>query len=357
MGDGRFSFAPGSQIPDSAGGTFGCQSCHDPHGRYRILDTTGTISTTGLPIKSSGSYGVDPTNGVYAVGVYRLLGGIGYVPKSYIGGPAFSQDPMFAAAPSNYNQTETSYYGTRVAYGKNSSEWCANCHKAMHQNLSNVTNAIVHPAGEHILGPEISDNYNKYVYTGLTNGVQANAFLSLVPFQVGNLAQNSLLKAYQGRDNGGASNGASYTLGTTSSDRPTCLSCHRAHASAFDSISRWSNGNEFLTVGNTTGVVSYPDPTANPGRQWEEAWPRHRLPMVEELQMYGRLHTRDLFATSATLKINTFICRDLPSRHRVSRGLAEITSPLFFPLEFYKMIRLNKYLNASLPIGVFILNL
>ena len=56
---------------------FNCSTCHDPHGKYR-RDNTGTIATTGKPIKSSGSYNnsSDP-DANFSVGVYRLLGGIG----------------------------------------------------------------------------------------------------------------------------------------------------------------------------------------------------------------------------------------------------------------------------------------
>ena len=55
-------------------------SCHDPHGKYRIL-SAGVQGTTGKPIRESGSYGAEP-DATTAVGVYRLLGGAGYYPES-----------------------------------------------------------------------------------------------------------------------------------------------------------------------------------------------------------------------------------------------------------------------------------
>jgi hypothetical protein len=38
-----------------------------------------------------------------------------------------------------------------------------------------------------------------------------------------------------------------------------CLSCHRAHASAFPDALRWYEGNEFITRADTsTGLATYP---------------------------------------------------------------------------------------------------
>jgi len=248
---------PGGTAP---GGTYNaaklnCISCHDPHGRYRVTDSTaGTFWWPGLggagkPIKSSGSYGVDAT-AAYAVGAYRLLAGKNYAPASYVGASAFTQDPMFAAVNSSYNKPMNNYYGIRVAYGKGSSEWCANCHNAMHSTLSTVPGSLVHPTGEN-LGGTIAANYNAYVKSGNLSGVVGNAFTSLVPFE-NNLVTNSALYVF-----------TSKTDGPTGSDRVSCFTCHKAHASAFDSIRRWSDGNEFLTVGNDDGTARYADPAVS----------------------------------------------------------------------------------------------
>jgi len=250
LADGRTSgTAPGGTYDKNK---LTCISCHDPHGRYRVTDSTaGTIWSplvggAGKPIKGSGSYGVD-ADGTYAVGVYRLLGGKGYAPKSYTGAPTFPYDPLFAAVKSSYNAAETTYAGIRVAYGKGSSEWCANCHIKMHSTQSDLPTALVHPAGENLGG--IADNYNAYKKSGDLSGSVNTSFTSLVPFQSQNLVKNSELQALTG-----------VTTGPGSNDKVTCFSCHRAHASAFDSMTRWNIGNEFLTVGDASGNAVYANP-------------------------------------------------------------------------------------------------
>ncbi len=40
-----------------------------------------------------------------------------------------------------------------------------------------------------------------------------------------------------------------------------CLSCHRAHASGFESMLRFFYGNEFMTIGDAAGVASYDSST------------------------------------------------------------------------------------------------
>ena len=80
VADSTLTVAPGGTYPAA---NFSCISCHDPHGKYR-RDATGAIATSGLPIWNSGSYNnsANPIAGVSAVGAYRILGGIGYQPKS-----------------------------------------------------------------------------------------------------------------------------------------------------------------------------------------------------------------------------------------------------------------------------------
>jgi hypothetical protein len=98
-----FGYVQDKVQPASPGGTYpasnlACTACHDPHGRYRRF-ADGSQSATGLPIFGSGSYGngtatqggsTYPAAGVSAAGVYRLLGGVGYQPKSLAGSHAFT---------------------------------------------------------------------------------------------------------------------------------------------------------------------------------------------------------------------------------------------------------------------------
>ena len=224
-------------LTTAPGGTFdannlACSSCHDPHGKYRILDD-GTVATGGAPIVESGSYGAIPAAGE-AVGVYRLLGGKSFTPEST--GYAFdgATDPPVAVAPNSYNNT-TTVGGATVAYGSGMSEWCANCHAQMH-NDAYPTN-LRHPAGNGATLPaDIVANYNNYVKSGDMSG---GTYLALVPFETGKTSSAADRTAL-------AALAATPGLAATT-DNVMCLSCHRAHASGFPSMLRWNQDNEFIT--------------------------------------------------------------------------------------------------------------
>lgn len=258
------SFVEDPQNSTSPGGTYDagnlhCSSCHDPHGRFRIVDATGLISNgddaNTKPIAASGSYpGSNPTV-TDAVGVYRLLGGIGYIPKSYVGGPAFTANPPAAIVPSTYNRSEAATQ-TRVAYGSGMSEWCGNCHSDFHNTANQGTpGALQHPADNGAdLGVEIAANYAKYVKTGDLSGALATSYLSLISFEVG-------------EDNSSAGRTAMSTLavnddtqlgGPEATDNVMCLSCHRAHASGWDSALRWNGKTEFITEEGVYAPASAP---------------------------------------------------------------------------------------------------
>jgi len=218
-----------------------CISCHDPHGKYR-REATGLISTSGTAIKGSGSYAssADPQPGL-SVGVYRLLGGRNYQPKYLSGNFAFINDPPAAIAPDMYNRAE-SWTQTRVAYGSNMSEWCENCHTTMHTIVSSGTSTIqrTHPVGALAkFGSTLSTNYNIYVKTGVLTGNAINSFLSLVPFEEG-ISDYPTLKAHARSDD-------SYLRGPDStSSQVMCLTCHRAHASAWDYATRWNTNSDYI---------------------------------------------------------------------------------------------------------------
>jgi len=221
------------------GGTFptaslACNSCHDPHGKYR-RDSTGAVTLGGGQIIASGSYDTSliPT-GTDTVGVYRLLAGNGYTK----GGVTFNAAPV-AVAPKTYNRTEATTQ-TRVSYGVGGatgtgtwSNWCKTCHPAMHSTGNNV-----HPVDQGI-GDTNAGFYNAYVKTGDMGGTIATAYSSLVPF-----AKNSgdfiTLAAL-------AKNDDTSLGGPESGDQVMCLSCHRAHASGSPAMLRWYMGSEFVT--------------------------------------------------------------------------------------------------------------
>jgi hypothetical protein len=248
IADTRFtSGAPGGNYPQSA---LGCQSCHDPHGRYRIVDASGTVAlpaigSSVLPIDGSGSTGAIPTTDA-AVGVYRLLGGKGYYTKSAGAAYAFSNavDPPIAVSPSTYNRKETGS-DTRVAYGSGMSQWCANCHGGFHNETYPTT--LRHPSGQKLTAAVIA-NYNAYVKSGDLTGLVGTAYTSLVPFEEGTTDRAALTThaVFDGSQKGGADTNSVVM----------CLTCHRAHASAWDSSTRWNIKGTFLTEGGIYPTIA-----------------------------------------------------------------------------------------------------
>lgn len=256
--DGKLTTAPGgSYIGGSGKAQFACSSCHDPHGRYRMVsDATAAngIKFVGpeqnsLPIAASGSYGAEPT-AAYAVGAYRLLAGKGYAPVS---NPAyaFPNDPPVAVAPMTYNDTEATTE-VRVAYGTGMSEWCQNCHTSVHFNSGTRGVGIAgfrHPAGsDATLAANQIRIYNTYVSSGKLDPAKSSNYTSLVPFEQGKAKTLSALKAVAS---------SSSIIAADTSSNVMCLSCHRAHATAFDSMVRWDQMATFLTdaSGYTNGAT------------------------------------------------------------------------------------------------------
>lgn len=231
VADVKLTTAPGGSYPAT---NLTCTSCHDPHGQYRIMDAAGTtVAKTGKPIFDSGSYGALPT-ATEAVGVYRLLAGVGYQPVSVTGNFGFANNSPIAVAPSTYNKAED-IADTRVAYGAGMSEWCGNCHSGLHN--VNYPTSLIHPAGNGAkFSSTIVNNYNSYKASGDLNGTIGTSYSSMVPYEEGVTDLATL-----------AATGAT-TSGMSTSNNVMCLSCHRAHASGWDSMSRWNNKAEFLTL-------------------------------------------------------------------------------------------------------------
>jgi predicted CXXCH cytochrome family protein len=233
------STAPGGLYPSDK---LSCISCHDPHGRYRV-EAGGAVAPSGDPTMSSGSYGAQATQAA-AVGAYRLLAGSGYVPSSNPLAPAFANNPPVAVAPSTWNRGER-VSQTRVAYGSGMSEWCANCHSALHTPFAVINpSPFMHPSGAtaKLSQARITNIYNAYVKTGDLSGTQLTSYSSLVPYEEGSNDMSTL--AQHANSDGSASMGPS-----TGAENVMCLSCHRAHASGWDDAMRWNAKTDTLVVG------------------------------------------------------------------------------------------------------------
>jgi Zn-finger protein len=275
VADSAMLTAPGGTFTGGSGTkAFACSNCHDPHGRYRLVGTgtAGDVvvvnpSATGSvrPIVASGSYGVQTVNSIVvpnanlAVGVYRILGGAGYAPASNTVYP-FPNPPPSAVAPTNYNRADTNASEVRVAYGQGMSEWCQNCHTNIHFGAGNYSTGVAgqrHPSsnGAHLTA-SIATIYNTYVSSGQFSGT-ANQYNALVPFESGTTNLATLAAGAATTDN--TANPTIFTASGTSN--VMCLSCHRAHASGFDSITRWNNspsGNSAGFLADATAFTSVP---------------------------------------------------------------------------------------------------
>jgi len=204
--------APGGTYPAAQ---LSCISCHDPHGRVN-----GGTAGGAVPISTSGSYGQDAAAGTQT-GNYRLLGDADYV----VGGYAFT-NPAPIARQSDvqpFGESDTSH----VAYGSGMSEWCANCHQGLlNSEHKGGGSSFEHPAGNNEkLESDIIANYNSYIHSGDLTGSAGSAYLQFVPVERG--VTNAMLLD------------PTSTQGPDTSSNVMCLTCHRAHASAFPAAGRW----------------------------------------------------------------------------------------------------------------------
>lgn len=186
--DPTLSYAPGG---DFLSQYLGCTSCHDPHGNqnFRLLygDDFG-------PVYNGGRYDFDNPAPVAEGNGRRTI---------------------------NEDGWETNAHHT--IYKSGMSEWCANCHTALHD--PNTTN-FVHPTSDD-LGSTVAATYNAYISSDqLVGGDPATSYWGLVPFEAVNV-------------DFATADPANYTQGPTPQDQVMCLSCHRSHASPFSDIGRW----------------------------------------------------------------------------------------------------------------------
>jgi cytochrome c553 len=190
----------GETLTEAPGGDYltanlGCQSCHDPHG------TQGNALLL---------YGAEDT------------------PKGF----TFANDaPVLVSAGRRTVETGANTDEKHTAFGSGMSLWCANCHEDFY-NDDTANNGGMHPTGRMI--GDLATAYNGYLIEG-----QTAAYSELVPFETGDLDDS--------------------TLDTTSTEGPTgtslvmCLSCHRAHASAFPDAARWDMAETLLFESHPNG--------------------------------------------------------------------------------------------------------
>jgi hypothetical protein len=177
-----------------------CSSCHDPHGNQS----------------------------------FRLLYGSTEGPKYDGSRYSFSADAPVAKGNSRVTTTAGANNGfetnaRHTVYKSGMSDWCANCHDAFHSD--NTTN-FVHPIGD--LGSTIAASYNAYISSDATvGGVVATSYMGLVPFE-------AVTVDLAGVDT------KNYTQGPAGNDQVMCLTCHRAHASAYGDATRWDMAETFL---------------------------------------------------------------------------------------------------------------
>lgn len=212
--DSKLSSAPDDAYPSAA---MGCTSCHNPHG------TVAGNNHNSQAISVSGSYGATPAPGTIS-GNFRLLGGINYDGGKQ--GTSFKYPaPVAVADPNDWTETDSHH----TAYGSGMSEWCGNCHS------SYLNSSSRHPSGNNSkLDTTTMSNYNSYVRTGKFTGTQSEAYLALVPFELG-VTDKSLLDP-----------SSTSGPGATGKENVMCLTCHRAHASAFGNIGRWDLQTTFI---------------------------------------------------------------------------------------------------------------
>jgi predicted CXXCH cytochrome family protein len=215
--DGTNAMAPGGTYP---AGDLYCTSCHDPHGQV-----AGGTEGGQLAISVSGSYGVEPDPNTIA-GNYRLLADAQYTTSGNWGAAAITAAAPIAVAGAGFAFGEKD--DNHPAYGTGMSEWCASCHGLY------VNDSHKHPAGNTEFLNGQATNYNSYVRTGDFGGDQSTSLTALVQFERQETDKALLLAD------------TTSTAGPDSTDNVMCLTCHRAHASAFNNITRWDTETELL---------------------------------------------------------------------------------------------------------------
>ena len=192
--DKVLSKAPGGNFSSA---NLSCASCHDPHGKGDAA--------------------------------YLLRNNANYFGAVFPAAPVMKGLSRRTTSGEDGAVSDTNH----AAYGSGMSAWCAACHTTFDDGLA----AHMHPTNQ-TMGSEIAQNYNQYISTeDPTGGTKAGAYWEFVPFETG-------------QDE--ATLDTSSTEGADAGSKVACISCHRAHATAFPDAIRWDNTTELL-------VESHPD--------------------------------------------------------------------------------------------------
>ena len=268
---GAGSVSPGGDYPVAY---LGCTSCHDPH---------GTVTTRTGAIGVSGSYGGDVPAGTIA-GNFRLLADNGYRTQNLT---YTLPDGPPKAVSTNDSVTDDHH----TDYGQYMTAFCANCHG----EFANMP--LKHPVGpvngslgktNNTTGQTYAMTYNNYVKTGDFSGgangwpspVGTGPYLELVPFE-------------RNTDTGLAIDS---TDGPNGSSNVMCLTCHRAHASAFDSAGRWDFSVEFVAESHPAeGDIDVGDITPGTAPQITAYYGRDMESLFGEFQrsLCNKCHAKD----------------------------------------------------------------
>jgi hypothetical protein len=203
--DSRFATSPGGTYPSNK---LTCTSCHDPHGRFQYRFLYGRANgKNGKSVSLSYSF-------AFSVSAPQ------------------AEEMQLAATEENNNHN---------AYKSGMSAWCEACHgDKIHDDEHS---GFEHP-GEHSLGGDERDNYNRYNGTlDPDNGGLTNPYLAMVPVE-----WNS------------STNITSYTGTIDSNARVMCLSCHRAHASSGPNSGRWDFNIDTWADEGSTGSYAIENP-------------------------------------------------------------------------------------------------
>lgn len=92
--------------------------------------------------------------------------------------------------------------------------------------------------------------YNNYIATGNLTGGAATSYTSMVPYEEGLLMNNNSYADLATRAvNDGSQKGGPMYYASGGNEHVMCLTCHRAHASAWPKILRWNaEYGQYLTV-------------------------------------------------------------------------------------------------------------